>query len=285
MSGTMWKEAGRPKRSSSGRWAVNGLKADWQVERSPDGWLTVRSPFSEAGGQNLLALHGDWAGPVKLVERQGRVERRVEFCLGQPGAADEDTLDEEAAREAEELQVDLLKLVVRLDAGAKGNDWQPPPAEALAGWLAQCGRETAIDQQQNLRLTLKRRGCDGQARIERGEGRLRLVLPLGQWPELDPVAHDAMRLLAGSANSRSRLVRIAWLTEGSGRRCEAQVDLSGLPTGTEPNGARERLWQETLTLAVSGLELALRQLGVELLVLAEPRNRELAALVLAQVNP
>jgi hypothetical protein len=255
---------------------ASGLKKNWHIHGSPEGWLALRGPFGLTAGQDALAVHGDWAGPVKLAERQGEVEQRVEFFLGsQPGTTDSSAFDEEAAQEAEHRMAALLHLAQQLDGRSRLDGWQPPAAETLAGWLADAGHENAIDSDKNLRLTLKRRGCDGQVRVERGDGRLRLILPLGAWPELNELSRVAMRGLLGIANARSRLVRLAWLPEGAGRCCEAQVDLSGLPNGDGCDG----LWRATLPLAVGALELALRQLGLELPLLADPNNHELAELV------
>jgi hypothetical protein len=113
-------------------------------------------------------------------------------------------------------------------------------------------------------------------RIERGDGRLGFLLPLGRWKGLNEVAAGAMKRLCRHVNDRSRLVRIAWLAAEAETRCEAQVDLSGLPTAPMPHPHVDMIWREMTRLAIGGLELALRQLGLELAVLADGAHRELA---------
>jgi hypothetical protein len=254
-----------------------GLAGGWEIITTLDGWWGLRRPYSPAEGLDYLALHGDWAGPVKLVSKRGRIEQRVDYFLGsRVDGQDDPALDEVPAQDFQELASDLLNEELYSQPKSRVEGWQAPPPETLASLLAEAGLETAIDRDKNLRLTLKRRGCDGQVRIERGEGRLRFLLPLGHWADLDPVADKAMHSLASAANARSRLVRIAWLADASGRRCEAQVDLSGLPEALATKRCRQELWRDMLRLAVEGLELALRQLGLELPLLGDPRYRELA---------
>ena len=113
--------------------------------------------------------------------------------------------------------------------------------------------------------------------MERATGGLRITMLLGEWRELDTAAESAMLALADEANTRSRLVRIAWVEdEKQGRRCEAQVDLSGLPFEEPLHDAAGTMWKEMVRATVDGLELALRRLGLELNGLAEPKNGELA---------
>jgi hypothetical protein len=268
--------------NSSGRRSPSRIKnlADWDFTCTAAGWFLGRRDFAVPEGQDHLAIHGTWSGPVKLVDRAGRIEQRVEILLGQNQEGPEGLFqDEEAARNAEALLQELLQTSCFADPALEDTAWQPPATEALAGWFADAGVESAIDREQNLRLTLKRRGCDGQVRVERGAGRLRLLLPLGQWQQLEAASEDAMRNLARAANSQSRLLRIAWLPQDSGRRCEAQVDLSGLPGADSLESRRQQLWREMLRRSVAGLELALRQLGLELPMLADPQNREVAELL------
>ena len=244
----------------------------WEFVRSPGGWLTWRRAFRE-DEQNILSLHGTWAGPIKLVNNHGRLEQRIEVFPG----SNLERLDEEAALDTLALVEDLQQVTWFHNPGKRNPDWRPPAAEVLAGWIADAGMECAVDQDKNLRFTHKRRGCDGQVKIIRGPGRLRLTLSLGRWQKLEPEAESAMVRLATLANARCRLVRIAWIADNEERRCEAQIDLTELPEPTEPG--RERMWRSMLTMLVAGMELALRQLGLELPLLAEPGNRELVDLL------
>jgi hypothetical protein len=244
----------------------------WEFVRSPGGWLTWKRPFHE-DDQNFLSVHGAWAGPIKLVHQHGRLEQRIEMFPG----SNLERLDEEAALDSLALLDDLRQATWFHQPGERNPDWQPPAADVVAGWIADAGMECAVDQDKNLRFTHKRRGCDGQVKVIRGSGQLRLTLPLGRWQKLDPEAENAMLRLASLANSRCRLVRIAWDADNEERRCEAQIDLSELPEPTEPG--RERMWRSMLTMSVAGMELALRQLGLELPLLAEPGNRELVDLL------
>jgi len=247
--------------------------ARWELIRSPGGWLTWKHPFP-GDDMEVLSRHGNWAGPIKLVNSHGRLEQRIEVFPG----SNLEQLDEEAALDSMALVEDLQQLNWFRAPGECNPDWQPPAAEVLARWLADAGIECAVDQDKNVRFTHKRRGCDGQVKLTRGPGLLRLTLQLGRWQNLDPDVEKVMLQLATLANARSRLVRIAWIAEEDTRRCEAQVDLTELPEATEPG--RERMWRAMLTMAVAGTELALRQLGLELPLLAEPGNRELVDLLL-----
>jgi hypothetical protein len=266
----------RPMRTANGSEVRNSLGSGWQLAHRPEGWLILSRPSPSSPDLHPLARHADWAGPFKLVQSHGEVEQRVEFFLGHRGGEEESTLDDEAAQAAEALRQELLAFAMSGERRGTVSGWVPPTASALAGWLAQAGRESARDAEENLRLTLKRPGCDGQVRIERGEGRLRFLLPLGHWPGLDPLRAKAMRTLAGLVNANVRLARVAWLTGGAACRCEAQVDLSGLPLPGPDSHVREVLWARSVGVAVRALELVLRQLGLELPVLADDRHGDLA---------
>ena len=145
-------------------------------------------------------------------------------------------------------------------------------------WLSESGHSAVSDDQNHLRMTLKRQGCPRQVRIIRESGCLRLVMPLGQWEKLVPEARKSLLCLAHHENSMNRLARITW--KGKGSRCaiEAQVDLTGLPAG---NDLAESFFKNMLQLAVASLDLVLRQMGLEVSVLANPENRKLANQVLA----
>jgi hypothetical protein len=276
---TVWSEdrltriahAGGLERRRNGLWARNGAKGGWHLERSPQGWLTLRRQVAINDEREPLSLHADWAGPVKLVVHDGEAEQRVELFLGNATTGEDDPLlDVEASSAIERLTSALIERFSTLEGQTRFDNWQPPDAERLTGWLQLAGCETAIDKDQNVRFTLKRRGCDGQVRIERAEGRLRYLLGLGRWKKLGETPAKVMKLLASRLNARSRLVRIAWFEDGEATRCEAQVDLSGLPVDLNADQHVESVWREMSRLAVGGLELALRQLGLELPLLADP---------------
>lgn len=270
-------------RTRSGSRGRNNPASGWQLVHSSAGWLVFSRPFPLSSDRHYLEAHATWVGPFKLIEYQGRVEQRVEFFLGQRfiGANDPD-LDPETAAGWERLTEKLTNLATSGEQRESVGEWGPPTTSVLAGWLTATGRESAIDREGNLRLTLKRPGCDGQARLQRREGCLRFVLPLGEWSTLDPICEQAMRVLAGAVNAQTRLVRIAWIDTGPTRRCEAQVDLSGLPLPAPDRPWCEAFWSQSLALAVRGLEIALRQLGLELIVLADTRYRELSERLVAQ---
>ena len=290
MGVTVWSEdrltriasAGGLERRRNGLWSRNGAKGGWHLERSPQGWLTLRRQVAIHDDREPLSHHADWAGPVKLVVREGEAEaeQRVELFLGNAMTGEDDPiLDEEASRSSERLTSSLLERFSALEGQMRFDGWSPPNAERLTGWLQLAGCETAIDKDQNVRFTLKRRGCDGQVRIERSEGRLRFLLGLGRWKNLGETPAKAMKNLASRLNARSRLVRIAWLEDGETTRCEAQVDLSGLPVDGDAGPQLESVWREMTRLAVGGLELALRQLGLELPLLADPANADVVTAV------
>jgi hypothetical protein len=228
--------------------------------------------------QDYLTTQAKWAGPVKLAERHGQVEQRIEFYLG--CIAQASLIDDESAASLHGLIDELIALGGSLPGRSELDDWVGPPAEMLSAWLGQAGYETTLDGEGKVCLTLKRLGCDGEVRIACSGSRLRFVMPLGRWADLDASAEAAMGLLAREVNTRGRLMRIAHHGEESAHGYEAQVDLTGLPFRKEADPHRERLWRETVRLAVKGLELALRQLGLELPLLADPRHRDLAELVL-----
>jgi hypothetical protein len=254
------------------------------VLRQPDGWLLVRRPFALPDGADELDVHADWAGCVKLVEYGGAMEQRFEYFLGGPTAGADDAFDDEAAAQGDQLARDLVQGAATFQGETEVAGWEPPPPALLAAWLTEAGHESAADRDGNLRLTLKRRGCDGQVRLERGPGRLRLTMPLGMWKTPGVALTSAMRHLAGLANAHGRLVRIAWRSDGDAHRCDAQVDLSGLVHPDAQSPSRQRLGRDLLRLGVRGLELALRRLGLELPALADPRNAALAASVVEHMK-
>ena len=128
------------------------------------------------------------------------------------------------------------------------------------------------DADGNLRLTLKRRGADGQVRLERTEKSVRFTMPLGRWKKLEPDGRRAMIALASQANAGTRLARVVWLEDTDGCRCEVACDLTGLPC---EGSICESFFGIMVRMAVTGLELSLRRLALELGALARPQGREL----------
>jgi cell division inhibitor SulA len=290
MGMTRWKAARQPANPggrlgfragvNSQRELPTTIRAGWHVSRSAQGWMILRRPFQAIEGVEPLTLHADWPGPVKLVTWPGGVEQRIELFLAPSLGFEADfLLDEDASLARQQETKELLERFAQLAEERCVQAWEPPPAERCAEWLQQAGCQTAIDQDQHLRFTLKRRGCDGQVRVERSPGRLRFVLALGRWEELSEASRRAIARLASLFNARSRLVRVAWITEDDSRRCEAQVDLTGLPAPIDGDAfaqPAQSLWREMVRLAVGGMELALRQLGLELPLLADPAHADLA---------
>jgi hypothetical protein len=229
-----------------------------------------------------LDLHRDWAGPVKALDtEEGRIQR-----IDLHGAFDvtDPTIDEEGALAAERLMQRLNARAEDWFAGkASIHGWTPPPAKTLRTWLVEAGCEAAIDGEDHLRCTLKRRGCDGQVRVFRDEGRLRFTMPLAQGRGLVFKTYAAMSKLALEANARCKLARIARMKEKAAVRFEAQVDLSGLPwLDDRPTIA---LWKGMISRTALSLELALRRLGLELPLLAQAGHPELFHWILKRTTP
>ncbi len=264
--------------------------SDVEFIHSRDGCISMFKPYANPKGVELLERHTDWAGPIKLELRDSQVVQRIDVqAVGLlNSAADEFAADDERAASQDLLGslLDCASGFFSVRSEIKG--WTPPEASAIRGWLAEAGIEAAIDKDEHIRLTIKRRGLTGQARIERRQGRLRLILPLGRWRGLDPVSERAILLLAGEANERGRLARIAWLEREGVRCCEAQVDLTGLPAGAAGDGplsaARDTMWKETIRAAVAGLGLALARLGLEVEALGDPKNKSIAKEVALQLK-
>lgn len=266
------------KQTQKGLFGLGKGKADWQIECSPTGGFMLTRPWDGAD-DCLMSAHATWRGPVKLKRDGGKVVQSIELFLGSQLTAGQNwALDDDEQQLVQDLLTGILTRVPQwLDGSEEIDGWQPPSAKMLCEWLNAAGLEAAIDKDDNLRLALKRRGCDGQIRVEGDEGRLRFTMKLGEWRDLDETVERAMLELADEVNSHSRLVRIAWRTgENDSRQCEAQVDLSGLPNNEPLDGPAETMWTEMVRAAIDGLELALRRLGLELNGLAEPANRELA---------
>jgi hypothetical protein len=287
MGASTWNESrllrvarsGGLERRRNGLFGAAGAPGAWHVDHTTQGWLTLRRAFNLGEGNDALAVHASWVGPRKLVVGPQGIEERVDFFLGTPWTGEDDpALDSEAASVLERLASGLIQRFCNQGQEASGERWVPPDQHQLSAWLHLAACETAVDADQNLRITLKRRGCDGQVRIERTGSRLRYVLPLGRWKELGDASRRAMRELCREANAGTRLVRVAWLASEGEQRCEAQVDLSELPL-TPAHPHVEMIWREMTRLAVGGLELVLRRLGLELGVLVDPAHHDLVAAI------
>ena len=250
------------KQNRDGHWA--GAGHSWELRRHPAGFVCFCRPFSVADGEEPLTLHDSWAGPFKLAHRQGKLEQRCEFFVS-PFFED---LDEEVAAQLELLLGQVMKRLDSINQNSLDPDWQAPDSQKLLAWLSQGGNQVTLDEQQNLRMTLKRSGATARIRLIR-QGGLRFVLPLGEWEGIDPSVQRAILLLARRANAANRLARIVWRSEENRHCVEAQVDLSGLAT----ENIDEKFWKELIQMSVGALELAFRQLALEFLVLADPVNR------------
>jgi hypothetical protein len=199
----------------------------------------------------------------------------VDLFMGQDAFMNSDPLLDEAAAMARHcLESRLLGCVhAWFQPQSRIPGWTPPSSDLLAAWFRDGGFKPVIDGEGNLRLTLKRRGCDGQILVERREeGRLRICMPLGRWKILSRTSEAAALLLAGEANARGRLVRVAWMTEGALTRCEAQVDLSGLPWSEFPDRPTMAMWKGTIRMSMLALKLTLLRLGLELPLLCDEKH-------------
>lgn len=255
--------------------------ANWtQEERG--GWITYRRKCTLKNQQHPLAYHADWAGPVKLVDSpHSGLQVRYDFYLDQtPGHEGDPTLDTDLAHENEELQNAFAAQVEAFAEQSHIDDWSPPPLESVIGWLRQSGYEPTEDEDHHLRLSIRRRGATGQVKLVREPGRLRLSMPLGRWGDLPAENRGAMQKLASLANARCRLARIVWESQDAVHACEARVDLSGLPYTAQQSRRMENFWQTMTSLSMTALDLAVTQLAMELAVLAEDREQELARFLL-----
>lgn len=250
------------KHKGDGRWA--GADHSWELRRHPAGFVSFCRPFSVVDGEEPLTLHDSWAGPFKLAHRQGKLEQRCDLFVS-PSFED---LDEEVAGQLELLLGKVMQRLDSINQNSLDPDWQAPDSQKLLDWLSQGGNQVTLDEQQNLRMTLKRSGAAARIRLIR-QGGLRFVLPLGEWEGIDPSVQRAIFLLARRANDVNRLARIVWRSEENRHCVEAQVDLSGLAT----ENIDEKFWKEWILMSVAALELAFRQLALEFLVLADPVNR------------
>ena len=266
------------EKGKDGRWGDPASRnPSWGLRTHPAGFISFSRPFSLPGRQEALAVHGSWEGPVKLARCGDEVEQRLD-CFISPGLGDDPVLDSGASGKLESVAAEVVKLLARDDFEGHASMWQPPDSEKLLSWLSEAGYAAVCDDQNHLRMTLNRSGCPGRIRVIRESGCLRLVMPLGQWKKLAPAARKSLLLLAHRENSMNRLARIVWQGKGKGCSIEAQVDLTGLPVG---NDLSESFLKDMLAMAVAGLDLVLRQMGLEVSVLAATQNRKLADQVLA----
>lgn len=250
----------------------------WSLDDNGSGWIVFHRPYRLRDNEHPLTHHADWAGPVKLVESaDGRtVSLRYDFFLDESlGHEGDPAIDAELAEENEALAAAFGAQAEAFHEAPRLAGWTPPPVEALAGWLRRCGYEPTEDEEQNLRLSIRRRGATGQVKLVREEGRLRLSMPLGRWGDLPNENRHAMQKLASLANARCRLARITWESQDRVDACEARVDLSGLPSVHRQSRRMESYWREMPQLAMEALDLAVRQLAMELAVLAEDKDQEL----------
>lgn len=233
----------------------------------PDGWLAQLTSF-KLGRNEQLAEHADWRGPTKLVRHGGAAVRQLTEVFMSRETFDNNMFDDTAENEQQVLMQSLSDTVF----ARSQQPWKCPSVEEISQWLVDAGYSPSTDESRNLRLTLKSRGCDGQIRIRCDDECLRLTMRIGSWRELESTAKRAMLQVAREANDRGRLARIAWIADEAGQRCEAQVDLTGLPT----DKLAMKMWPDMMRMSVASLELCLRRLGMELDVLAEPKNVALA---------
>ena len=269
------------EKGKDGRWFTPGSQEHgWALRTHPAGFISFSRPFSVAKDQEALTVHDSWEGPFKLARHHDQVEQRFDFFLS-PDIGDDPILDSGAAGKLESLMAAVVTQLAREDFGPSASKWEPPASEKLLSWLSESGHVAVSDDQNHLRMTLKRHGCPGQVRVIRESGCLRLVMPLGQWEKLVPAARKSLLCPAHDENSMNRLARIVWQGKGSRWAIEAQVDLTGLPV---ENDLAESFFRDMLEMAVASLDLVLRQMGLEGSVLARPENRKLANQVLALYN-
>ena len=260
------------KQKRDGQWVGKGQS--WELRRHLAGFVSFWRPFSVADGEEPLSLHDAWAGPFKLAHRQGKLEQRFDFYVS-PFLED---LDEEVAGQLEQLLGQAMKQLASINQKSLDSNWQAPDSQKLLAWLSQGGNQVTLDEQQNLRMTLKRSGATARIRLIRENERLRFVLPLGQWEGIEPPVQGAILLLARRANAVNRLARVVWMSDENCHRVEAQVDLTGFAS----ESLDETFWKETVHMSVGALDLAFRQLALEFRVLAEPVNRGFVDQMLAR---
>lgn len=266
----------RSLRTTEGRWR---------------GWVTFSRTCRLEKGQTALETHADWPGPGKLIQadharskngkRAAASTYQLQFYWDGGGYADLDTtIDDDIEGGYIALKKALARSVARLMNRRSCAQWESPEPEQLAEWLQKAGYQPVIDEKKNVRLTLKRNALTAQVRVTCTKGRLRFALVLGRWQKLSKAAETAMQRLVAEANRRVRLVRITWFRDEKGAaRCEAVVDLTGMPWSEDLGDCVSDFWQTMIGKTCNGLEAVLHQLGLELTVLADPENEDLATQV------
>lgn len=262
-----------------------GLRA---TARHWRGWVTFRREYALRHGGLHLAEHADWPGPGKLVQND-RVKRKngkriplgtyqlqfywdSGFYAGHEAFRDDDLADGNEA-----FRVAMTRSVAKLMNQTSCAQWKPPEAEQLSKWLQKAGYQPVIDQQRNVRMTLKRKGLTSQVRVTCRKGCLRFALVLGRWHKLSQPAEKAMQRLVSECNRRVRLARVSWDKDEKGAAiCAVAVDLTGMPWSDELANCAGEFWLTMVGMGCHALEAALHQLGLELTVLADPANEALA---------
>jgi len=253
-----------------------GRKAE--VHQDRQGWITLEAPANGVAAHEALGLHDAWLGPTKLVCGPRGIRQRIEFALPRDESADAlGLLDQSEARQEKSLRRAVFRQASEMLAHpADRNTHNLIAAPTIRAWVQAEGHAVATDEAGNLRLGIAYAGFDGQMRIECGPQRLRMALALGAWTHLAPAIESAMLELATEANARTRLVRTVWLEGGPRRRCEAQVDLTGVPWVADEQSCFEPAARHMIQMGLAGLALTAQRLGRELAVLADPANRDLA---------
>jgi len=241
----------------------------------------VSAPWRRSDERDGLHEHTEWSGPARY-DSNGAAVARLDLPFAATEPVDAGAWDQ-AVGICDEKEF-LPRLLAQLPEWLEGRatpGWEPPEAAQLADWLGHAGHTTAIDEAGSLRAVLKRKGCDGQVLIERKPERLRLTMRIGAWKAVEPNALAAMRELTCAANHRTRLVRLAWLpgTEADHVRCEAQLDLTGLPLPDDEDSSGDAFWSAILSAGIDGLQLHLDRLALELEALADPRNRDVVEIL------
>ncbi len=249
-----------------------------EIHEGRQGWTTFETVARQVTPSEALGVHDAWRGPTKLVHGRDGLRQRVELSLpASQSIGGRGLLDESQARREEAIRRAAIRGVGHiLSRPEEPRLKNRVSAGMVRDWVVAEGYAVAADEQGGLRLAITYNGFDGQTRIDCGESQWRLTMSLGSWPSLPPAVEAAMLSLAAEVNAQTRLARVVWLEDGTKRRCETQVDLTGVPWVGESDPFFEQAARHMLQLALAGLALAARRLGRELAALAEPGNRELA---------
>ncbi len=276
-------QASKLHRAPSGMWAIDSGRSHKNSTRLriQPGGLRFESNCRLSSRLDPLAAHAEWLGPSKIV-RNGRGLLKVTDLVTGPRIGESTgVLDPQEADEQDALLEVVLDLARRKSADSPPAGWAAPESDQLRAWLREMNYESQVDDKGDLRLTLNRQRRDGAVRLQRSADRVRLALVLCPPVELEGAASRAVRDLAEEFNNRTSLVRIAARRDEDHKMSyEAQVDLTGLPfPSATPSRLVNQLWKEMLAAAVSGLDLALWQLALELPLLANPAHGELVEIL------